>query len=139
MTQNKVSGADLVNLTVRVFLGLALVVFGLIFLLMRFDDSIGRSPWWVTFVYVLGLSLVIGALYGYYNNRVWNGLEIGLGAFGLLFFVLGLIFTFDPTWSFTQGWTLFRGWDWGLLWPLVPLVIGAALLLVPFMNRQKDL
>jgi hypothetical protein len=138
MPQKTVTNAEIISLTVQVILGLSLVAFGFIFLLMRFDSLIVGTEWWVTFVYVFGVGLLLGAAFGYYCNRVWNALELGLTVFGTLLILVGVIFTFDPQWSFTQSWTMFRSIDWNDIWPLVPLFAGVGLLLMTLLNKQKE-
>jgi FtsH-binding integral membrane protein len=136
MAHKTVRDADIVNFTSRLVFGAALVAVGVIFLLMRFDERIARSEWWVVFIYVFGIGTLIGAGFGYYRNQAWTALEITMGIVGVLAVLVALIFTFDPTWSFTRDWSLFSGVDWNLLWPLIPLLFGAGLLLVPFMRRR---
>jgi hypothetical protein len=93
----------------RLFVGLVLVVIGVIFLLQQIG-SFSLQNWWALFILIPAFGSFSSAWVAYRSSgRINEGVRAGLGG-GLIVFVLALMFLFNL--------------DWSIYWPLMVLVPG---------------
>ena len=99
----------------RVFVGLAFVVVGVVFLLENFADwEIPWGGWWPIILIAVGIWNIV-------RNRSWFG--------GLMVTALGVFFLLDTqdVWEYTIG-------DIWRFWPVVLILVGARML---FKRKRK--
>jgi hypothetical protein len=130
---------DLFGFTLRLTFPVLIIATGIFFLFAQRDPALYATQWWVMYPAVVGLGLLVGALYGFLK---FGHVTFAVGAFAVLSFFLLLISAilyFDPTWSFTRNWdfVLFRDVNWNLVWPVAIIVVGLLLLAPMFFRRHE--
>lgn len=138
--QNETLNTSMIAFTARIILALVLLGTGGLFFLNQYDSRLMAGEWWVIYLFILGIGLLAGAIYGYVRAAEWTPMILGFGIFSVLLFVLGLIFAADPHWSFTQNWnfTLFSNIEWDKVWPFILIIPGVVLLIASFLpHREK--
>jgi hypothetical protein len=101
----------------RLFVGLVLVMIGVVFLLQQIGGFSLRN-WWALFILIPAFGSFSSAWVAYRSSgRINEGVRAGLGG-GLIVFVLALMFLFNL--------------DWSIYWPLMILAPGITVLLNGF-------
>lgn len=103
--------------------GIVLIIFGVLFLLQNLDIEVPAvDNWWALFILIPAIGAFIGAWNSYQEvgGRLTYAVRWGV--------VSGLILTMVAL-------TFLLNLNWGLIWPIVLIVIGLAALIGGFVGR----
>ena len=107
------------------FIGIILVVLGIVFFLQQTGNMTEHFNWWVLFILIPAVSSLTGMYYAIRNTGTFNQTARSAAGSAVVFFTLAFMFLF--------------GLDWAIYWPLMVLAVGFSILIGSIPGAQvKD-
>ncbi len=107
------------------FIGIVLVVLGIVFFLQQTGNMTEHFNWWALFILIPAVSSLTGMYYAIRNTGTFNQTARSAAGSAVVFFTLTFMFLF--------------GLDWAIYWPLMVLAVGFSILIGSIPGAQvKD-
>jgi hypothetical protein len=97
------------------WIGIVLVVLGIVFFLQQTGNLTGHFYWWALFILIPAISSLTGMYYAIRNSGTFNQTARNAAGTAVVFFTLSFMFLFNL--------------DWAIYWPLMVLAVGFSILI----------